>query len=55
MTNTIAYILTVAMSVTLILLAVESETVLQWFGYLFGAILAAAVIRQIFTREDDDA
>lgn len=55
MNNTIAYILTVAMSVTFILLSVESETVLQWFGYLFGGILAAAVIRQIFAKEDEDA
>ena len=42
MTKFIANIVTLAIAATLILLAVESNTVLQWFGYGFGGLLFVA-------------
>jgi hypothetical protein len=42
MTKLIANIVTLAIAATLILLAVESNTVLQWFGYGFGGLLFVA-------------
>lgn len=44
MTRFVANLLTLAIAVTLILMAVESQTVLQFFGYLFGVLLFIAVV-----------
>jgi hypothetical protein len=40
----IANIVTLAIAATLILLAVESNTVLQWFGFVFGGLLFVASV-----------
>lgn len=39
----IANLVTIAIAATLILLAIESQTVLQYFGYVFGGLLFVAV------------
>jgi len=39
----IANILTLGIAVTLILLAVESDSVLQWFGYGYGVLIFVAL------------
>jgi hypothetical protein len=44
MTKFIANLVTLAIAATLILLAVESNTVLQWFGYGFGGLLFVAAL-----------
>lgn len=44
MTRFVANLLTLAIAVTLILMAVESVTVLQFFGYFFGVLLFIAVV-----------
>jgi hypothetical protein len=43
MTRFISNLLVLGIASTLILLAVESESILQWFGYSFGALLFIAV------------
>jgi hypothetical protein len=40
----IANLVTLAIAVTLILMAIESDSVLQVFGYFWGALLSVAVI-----------
>jgi bacteriorhodopsin len=44
MTKLIANILSLAIAVTLILLAVESDSILQWFGYGFGVMFFLASV-----------
>ena len=39
-----------AMSVTYFLLAIQAETVTRVLGFIFGSILALAIIRQIFIQ-----
>lgn len=43
MTRFISNLLVLGIAATLILMAVESESILQWFGYSFGALLFIAV------------
>lgn len=43
MTRFISNLLVLAIAATLILLAVESQSILQWFGYGFGVLLFVAV------------
>lgn len=43
MTQFISNILTLGIAVTLILLAVESDSVLQWFGYGYGVLIFVAL------------
>lgn len=40
----IANLVTIAIAATLILLAIESQTVLQYFGYVFGGLLFVALL-----------
>jgi hypothetical protein len=51
MTRLIANILTLAIAATMILLAVESQSILQWFGYGFGGLLFIATVLN-WTRGD---
>lgn len=44
MTRFISNLLTLSIAVTLILLAVESDSILQWFGYGFGVLMFVAVL-----------
>ena len=44
MTRFISNLLTLGIAVTLILLAVESDSVLQWFGYGYGVLIFVAVV-----------
>jgi positive regulator of sigma E activity len=44
MAKFIANLVTLAIAVTLILMAIESDSVLQVFGYFWGALLGVAVI-----------
>ena len=43
MSKVIANILSIGMAVVLILLAVESDTILKWFGYGYGVLMFVAV------------
>jgi hypothetical protein len=43
MAKFIANLFVLAIASTLILLAVESTSILQWFGYTFGVLLFVAV------------
>lgn len=54
----IANVLVALMAVTYILLAVQAEPVTAVLGYVFGAILFLAMIRQVVAQAkggDDDA
>jgi hypothetical protein len=44
MTQFISNLLTLGIAVTLILLAVESDSVLQWFGYGYGVLIFVAAL-----------
>jgi hypothetical protein len=44
MAKFIANLVTLAIAVTLILMAIESDSVLQVLGYFWGALLSVAVI-----------
>jgi hypothetical protein len=51
MTQFISNLLTLGIAVTLILLAVESDSVLQWFGYGYGVLIFVALTVN-WTRAD---
>lgn len=44
MTKFIANLITLAMASVLVLMAVESTSILKWFGYTFGGLLFVAVL-----------
>lgn len=44
MARFIGNLLVLAMATVLILLAVESDSILQWFGYGFGVLMFIAVL-----------
>lgn len=55
MKKTAANILVLMMSVTYFLLAVQAEIVTAVFGYVFGSLLALALLASLINKGKNDA
>jgi hypothetical protein len=55
MKHVVANLLVLAMSVTYFLLAVQAEIVTKTFGFIFGSLLALALLVQVTKQGKNDA
>jgi hypothetical protein len=55
MKNIVANVLVLAMSVTYFLLAVQAEIITKTFGFIFGSLLALALLVQVTKQGKNNA